>query len=114
MSPLRKTIKFISQRLLPHLFIILAIILITLLILNGYNPTMGFMEYEVTEAGLYVLGFAALINGILTIIIDRLEHRDKKREEQRKLDEAALQETVQETKQETAQDIDRKAIKKRQ
>ena len=108
MSPLRKTIKFISQRLLPHLFMILSVMLITFLILNGFNPTMGFIENEITEVGLYVFGFAALINGILTIIIDRLEHRDKKREEKRKLDEAALQETVQEAEQETVQQNDNK------
>ena len=69
MSPLRKTIKFISQRLLPHLFMILSVMLITFLILNGFNPTMGFIENEITETGLYVFGFAALINGILRSVM---------------------------------------------
>ena len=95
MSPLRKTIKFISQRLLPHLFMILSVMLITFLILNGFNPTMGFIENEITETGLYVFGFAALINGILTIIIDRLEHRDKKREQQKQLQQESAQEAAQ-------------------
>ena len=77
MSRLRRIIKFISQRLFPHLFIIFSIMLITFQILNGFNPTMGFMDYWMTEVMIYVFCGAALVNGILTIIIDRIEYKEK-------------------------------------
>lgn len=77
MLQLKKIIKFIAQRLLPHLYIVLGIMLITFQILDGFNPTMGFMSYFVSEILLYVLCGSAIVGGILTIVIDRLEYKEK-------------------------------------
>lgn len=77
MLQLKKMIKFIAQRVFPHFYIVLGVMLITFKILDGFNPTMGFMDYWVSETILYVLCGMALVGGILTIVIDRLEYKEK-------------------------------------
>lgn len=58
-------------KLLPHLAIILAAVLITLLILDYYNPNMYFYDNETIRVMFGVLCAAAIANGIIMVVTDR-------------------------------------------
>jgi len=58
-------------RILPHIAIILAAVLITLLILDYYNPNMYFYDNETTRVMFLVFCVAALANGVIMVVIDR-------------------------------------------
>lgn len=58
-------------KLLPHLCMILSAVLITLLILDYYNPNMDFYDNQTTRIMFGILCAAAIASGIIIVIIDR-------------------------------------------
>ena len=64
--------KFI-RRILPHAVMVLAVMFMVLLVLNGFNPRMGFISSDISRKWLWAFCVLALINGIVTVIRDRRE-----------------------------------------
>lgn len=69
MNNLRKFYSFIKKAL-PHLTLILAAALIVLLIVNYYNPLMGFLENSMAHAIMYALAALSILLAIKTIYSD--------------------------------------------
>ena len=69
MNNLRKFYSFI-KKVLPHLTLILAAALIVLLIVNYYNPLMGFLENSMAHAIMYALAALSILLAIRTIYSD--------------------------------------------
>ncbi len=69
MNDLRKFYSFI-KKVLPHLTLILAATLIVLLIVNYYNPLMGFLENSMAHAIMYALAALSILLAIRTIYSD--------------------------------------------
>ena len=65
MNNLRKFYSFI-KKVLPHLTLILAAALIVLLIVNYYNPLMGFLENSMAHAIMYALAALSILLAIRT------------------------------------------------
>lgn len=58
-------------RMLPHLTLILSVLFIVFLILDQFNPTMDFVNNEISEKMLWVLCISAIVNTIVLIVRDR-------------------------------------------
>ena len=69
MNNLRKFYSFI-KKVLPHLTLILAAALIVLLIVNYYNPLMGFLENSMAHVIMYALAALSILLAIRTIYSD--------------------------------------------
>ena len=69
MNNLRKFYSFI-KKVLPHLTLILAAALIVLLIVNYYNPLMGFLENSMAHAIMYARAALSILRAIRTIYSD--------------------------------------------
>ena len=69
MNNLRKFYSFI-KKVLAHLTLILAAALIVLLIVNYYNPLMGFLENSMAHAIMYALAALSILLAIRTIYSD--------------------------------------------
>lgn len=54
-----------ARTILTHLCLILAVVVGVLLVVDTFNPTMGFLDNTKTKILLWVLCIAALVNGIL-------------------------------------------------
>ena len=59
------------RRILPHICIVLSLTVLVLLILNLYNPFMGFLSSAVSLWFLFALCLAALATAILLVRTDR-------------------------------------------
>ena len=59
------------RRILPHICIVLSLTVLVLLILNLYNPFMGFLSSAVSIWFLFALCLAALATAILLVRTDR-------------------------------------------
>lgn len=58
-------------RIMPHVTIVLSAVFIVFLILDAYNPTMYFIDNEISNILLWALCISALANAVLLIIKDR-------------------------------------------
>ena len=65
----------IIRSLLPHILIILSGIFMTFLVLDGYNPTMEFVNNPVSLKLLWVFCILSVLSSIFAII----ENRRKKK-----------------------------------
>ena len=59
------------RRILPHICIVLSLTVLVLLILNLYNPFMGFLSSAVSICFLFALCLSALATAILLVWTDR-------------------------------------------
>ena len=57
-------------KIIPHLTFILSIMMITFLILDKFNPVMQFIDNNITNVLLFVLGFLTLIESIYLIVVN--------------------------------------------
>lgn len=69
-------------RMLPHLTLILSVLFIVFLILDQFNPTMDFVNNEISEKMLWVLCISAIVNTIVLIVRDRRTDEKPTREEE--------------------------------
>lgn len=65
----------IIRSLLPHILIILSGIFMTFLVLDGYNPTMEFVNNPVSLKLLWVFCILSVLSSVFAII----ENRRKKK-----------------------------------
>ena len=61
------------RRILPHALMILAALFLVLLVLNEFNPYMGFLSSDVSKLFLLAFCAVALANGVVAVIRDRRE-----------------------------------------
>ena len=59
------------KRILPHICIVLSLTVLVLLLLNLYNPFMGFLSSPVSLCFLFALCLAALTTAIVLVWTDR-------------------------------------------
>ena len=59
------------KKLLPHVLFIMALMLITLNILDSYNPAMGFLTSSLSKWLLVIFCVTAALGAIRTIIRNR-------------------------------------------
>ena len=59
------------RRILPHLLLIGAVMLLVLLVLSFFNPHMGFLSSDVTRVFYAVLGVVAVAEAVVSIVRDR-------------------------------------------
>ena len=57
--------------LLPHLMISMLLVLFLLVILDGYNPAMGFLNSTVSKVFYLALGIIGLINAASLVLRTR-------------------------------------------
>ena len=69
-------------RMLAHLTLILSVLFIVFLILDQFNPTMDFVNNEISEKMLWVLCISAIVNTIVLIVRDRRTDEKPTREEE--------------------------------
>jgi hypothetical protein len=55
----------------PHIAIVLSVVFIVFLVLDQFNPTMNFVNNDISMAMLWVLCLASLLNAVLLIAVDR-------------------------------------------
>ncbi|MGB8452148.1 MAG: hypothetical protein WCD89_07420 [Anaerocolumna sp.] len=67
----------IVRGVLPHIIIILSGIFIVFLILDGYNPTMNFVNNTVSIKLFWVFLILSILNSILVIVSNRKGWREK-------------------------------------
>lgn len=67
---MRKLLNII-QNVILHIGMILAFVIMVLLVLDDFNPTMNFMDNGITNAFLWILCADVVINAIIFIIKDR-------------------------------------------
>ena len=58
-------------RILPHINIILSLVFITLMILDWFNPYMGFLSNSISFKVLIFFGIVSIINSIILIILEK-------------------------------------------
>ena len=58
-------------RMLVHVTLILSVLFIVFLILDQFNPTMNFVNNEISEKMLWVLCVSAIVNTVVMIVRDR-------------------------------------------
>ena len=58
-------------RVLPHLVVILAVMLLVFVVLNEFNPYMGFLSSEITRIFYIVFAVLALVLGVVCVARDR-------------------------------------------
>ena len=63
-------------RVMPHVTIVLSAVFIVFLILDIYNPTMYFVDNEISHILLWALCISAFANAVLLIIKDRTTTSD--------------------------------------
>ena len=63
----------ILRRLLPHVVIDLSVVFMVFLVLNRYNPMMGFLNNKYSQPLLWVFCITALIEAILLVAYNRRE-----------------------------------------
>lgn len=64
-----------ARRALPHLVIILSVVFMVFLVLNRFNPMMGFLSNKYSRPMLWVFCVAALAESILLVSIHRRRRR---------------------------------------
>lgn len=57
-------------KIIPHLTFILSIMMITFLILDKFNPVMQFIDNNITNVLLFILGFLTLIESTYLIVVN--------------------------------------------
>lgn len=67
------------SRILIHLNFIISLMILTFLILDEFNPTMGFIDNDITNLILWGFCITVSLNSILLII--KNTKKDKKMEE---------------------------------
>lgn len=63
---MRKIFAFIKY-ILPHLLLSMALGLVLIAVLDGYNPMMGFLTSEVSKIYIYILCALAVLTALLYI-----------------------------------------------
>ena len=81
-------------KILPHITFILSIMLITFLILDKFNPVMEFVNNNISNVLLFILGFSTLIESIYLIVINTKS--GKKKEKKKKKEEENIEEFLKE------------------
>ena len=65
----------VLSKVLPHVIIDLSLVFMVFLVLNKFNPMMGFLSNKYSQALLWVLCVCALAESILLIIFSRRENK---------------------------------------
>lgn len=65
----------IIKNILPHIIIILAGIFIVFLILDNYNPTMNFINNNISIKLLWVFCILSIVNSVFLVISNRKAFR---------------------------------------
>lgn len=65
----------IIKNILPHIIIILAGIFIVFLILDNYNPTMNFINNNISIKLLWVFCILSIVNSVFLVISNRKAYR---------------------------------------
>ncbi len=65
----------IIKNILPHIIIILAGIFIVFLILDTYNPTMNFINNNISIKLLWVFCILSIVNSVFLVISNRKAFR---------------------------------------
>lgn len=63
---MRSLVAFIKY-ILPHLLLCMALGLVLIVVLDGYNPMMGFLTSDVSKAYIYILCALAVLTALLYI-----------------------------------------------
>ncbi|NTU89542.1 MAG: hypothetical protein HGA54_06525 [Actinobacteria bacterium] len=58
-------------KILPHITLILAVMFIVFLVLDNYNPTMNFVNNDISVVLLWILCGTALVNALLLMVKER-------------------------------------------
>ena len=61
---MKKLVKIIITKILPHITFALSAMIITFLILDNFNPVMEFINNDITRTLLYIFAGASLIESI--------------------------------------------------
>lgn len=67
----------IMKSIFPHMMIVLAGIFITFLVLDGYNPTMNFINNTVSLKVLWAFCILTIVNSIMIIRSNRKQNSRK-------------------------------------
>ncbi len=70
-------IKNIIKNIVPHLLFILSGIFIFLLILDGYNPTMNFLDNPISTKLLWFFCIITILYAFITILLNRKDLNDQ-------------------------------------
>lgn len=71
----------VIRSILPHIMIIISGIFVVFLILDGYNPTMNFINNPVSLKLLWTFCILSALNSVITITSNRNEWREKHEKE---------------------------------
>lgn len=73
---MRKIFAFIKY-ILPHLLLCMALGLVLIVVLDGYNPMMGFLTSDVSKKYIYILCVLAVLTALLYIAETQRSPRNK-------------------------------------
>ena len=73
---MRKIFAFIKY-ILPHLLLCMALGLALIVILDGYNPMMGFLTSEVSKTYIYILCALAVLVALMYIAETGIKTKNK-------------------------------------
>ena len=73
---MRKIFAFIKY-ILPHLLLCMALGLVLIVVLDGYNPMMGFLTSDVSKKYIYILCALAVLTALLYIAETQRSPRNK-------------------------------------
>ena len=73
---MRSLVAFIKY-ILPHLLLCMALGLVLIVVLDGYNPMMGFLTSEVSKIYIYILCALAVLTALLYIGETQIRSKNK-------------------------------------
>mgnify|MGYP000177475998 CR=1 FL=1 len=73
---MRSLVAFIKY-ILPHLLLCMALGLVLIVVLDGYNPMMGFLTSDVSKAYIYILCALAVLTALLYIGETQIRSKNK-------------------------------------
>lgn len=73
---MRSLVAFIKY-ILPHLLLCMALGLVLIVVLDGYNPMMGFLTSDVSKTYIYILCALAVLMALLYIGETQIRSKNK-------------------------------------
>jgi len=68
------------RSVLPHILVVLSGVFIVFLVLDGYNPTMNFINNPVSLKLFWAFCILSILNSAIIIVLNRKEWRKKNEE----------------------------------
>lgn len=72
-----KKLLYFIRYILPHLLLSMSLGLILIVVLDGYNPMMGFLTSAVSKIYIYILCALAVLTALLYIGETQIKSRNK-------------------------------------